>query len=227
MILAFDLLENWKLVVGIAAGAIVVLIVLSIFINKGKYAARYKHFYKRLDKTIQKKYNGNTLIEEIVNNFSRDNTNTYKQLKAKGKRKVKKYLEYYVKNLPELVFLKSFTSSDKKKSQLVLLFLNQMDKVVFRWEKSRKLKGIIKGINKNQMLTTVIGYLYELPPHVNEGVPLRMTNHDNDLTISYDVVKNARSYKRKQKEKKLTKKEIKAQAKIEALKQKRMQKAKR
>jgi hypothetical protein len=227
VILAFDLLENWKLIVGIAAAAIVVLIVLAIFINKGKYQARYKRFYKKLDKTIQKKFNGNVLIEEIVNTFSKDNTNTYKQLKSKGKRKVKKYLEYYVKNLPELVFLKSFTSADKKKSQLVLLFLNELDKVVFRWDKSRKLKGLIKGMNKNQMLTTVVGYLYELPIHVHEGAPLRMTNHDNDLTISYDVVKNPKAYKRKQKEKKLTKKEIKAQAKIEALKQKRMKKAKR
>jgi hypothetical protein len=77
------------------------------------------------------------------------------------------------------------------------------------------------------MLTTVIGYLFELPIHIHEGAPLRMTNHDNDLTISYDVVKNARSHMRKQKAKKPSKKEIKAQAKIDAIKQKRLQKAKR
>ncbi len=227
MYFLINITSNWKLILAGAAGVILIIIVLAIFINKGRYAARYKAFYKKMDKAIQKKLNGNLLNEEIINTFARDNTNTYKSLRSKGKRKVKKYLEYYVKNLPELVFLKSFVSADKKKSQLLILFLNEMDKVVYRWEKSRKFRGLLKGINKHQMLTTVIGYFFELPIHVHEGAPLRMTNHDNGLTISYDVVKNAKSYKRKQKQKKLTKKEIKAQAKIEATKQKRLKKAKR
>jgi len=224
MIFLFDFLGNWKLIVAALVGGIALIILVAVLINKGKYAARYKHFYKRMDKTINKRFNGNLLNETIANTLLKDNTNTYKSLKGKGKRKVKKYLDYYVKNLPELVLLKSFISADKKKNQLVILFLNEMNKVVYRWDHTKKLKGFIKGINKNQMLMPLIGYLYELPIHVNEGVPYRMTNHDNGLVISYDIVKNVKGVKRKQKEKPLTKKQIKAQAKIEALKQKRLEK---
>ncbi len=214
----------WKLIIFGAVGAIALIILIAVMINKGKYAARYKHFYKKMDKTINKRYNGNLLNETIVNSLVKDNTNTYKSLKSKGKRKVKKYLDYYWKNLPELVFLKSFSSADKKKSQLVILFLNDMNKVVYRWDKSKKVRGLIKAVNKHQMLMPIIGYLFELPIHVNEGLPYRMTNHDNGLVISYDVVKNVKGVKRKQKEKPLTKKQIKAQAKVEALKQKRLDK---
>lgn len=228
MILAVNVGElNWTMIIIVAVGVIAFLIFLAIMINKGKYAARYKRFYKKMDKAITKKFNGNLLNETLINSLTKDNTNTYKSLKGKGKRQVKKYLEYYTKNLPELVFLKGFISADKKKNQLVILFLNEMDKVVYRWEKSRKTRGFIKAVNKYQMLTPLIGFLYELPIHVNEGVPFRMTNHDNGLVLSYDVVKNAKHVKRKQKPKKLTKKQIKAQAKIETLKQKKLEKAKR
>jgi hypothetical protein len=228
MVFLFDVGSiDWKLYVAGAVGIIALTIFIAIMINKGRYTARYKRFYKKLDRIINKKYNGNLLNEALINTMVKDNTNTYKSLKAKGKRKVRKYFEYYIKNLPELVLLKSLSSSDKKKNQLVLLFLNDMDKVIFRWDARRKMRGLIKGINKHQMLFTVIGYFYEVPIHIHEGVPFRMMNHDNNLAISYDIVKNPKNIKRKQKPKKLTKKEIKAQAKIEAIKEKRQRKAKR
>ncbi|HPF42764.1 MAG TPA: hypothetical protein PLP02_04655, partial [Bacillota bacterium] len=45
----------------IAVAAIAFIILLAVFINKGRYAARYKNFYKKLDRTINKnkRYNGN------------------------------------------------------------------------------------------------------------------------------------------------------------------------
>ncbi|HPF42506.1 MAG TPA: hypothetical protein PLP02_03280, partial [Bacillota bacterium] len=175
-----------------------------------------------------KRYNGNILNETIVSgNLMRDETNTYKCLNGKGKRMVRKYLEYYVKNLPELVLLRSFISADKKKASFVLLYLNEMNKVIFRWDRSKKIRNLVKGINKYQMLLPTIGFLFEVPMQINEGVPYRMTNHDNGTVISYDVVKDAKHIKRKQKEKPLSKKQIKAQAKIEALKEKRLAKQKK
>ncbi|MBN2696932.1 MAG: hypothetical protein JXR38_05270 [Bacilli bacterium] len=228
MMLAVDLGGlNWKLIIIVAVGVIALMIFLAVMINKGRYASRYKNFYKRMDKAINKKYNGNLLNETIANNYLKDNTNTYKSLKAKGKRKVKKYFEYYVKSLPELVFLKSFIAADKKKSQLVILILNEMNKVVAKWDKSRKLRGLIKVINKQQMLMPVIGYFFELPIHIHQGLPYRMTNHENGLILSYDIVKSVKGVKRKQKEKPLTKKQLKAQAKMEAMKQKQLEKQNR
>ena len=216
---SIDSLDLPTILIG-AAIFIVVVLLFALIVNKGKYLSRYKRFYKKFDKTITKSYNANLLNEAIVNQYAIDRTNTFKSLKGKGKRKVKKYFEYYVKNLPELVFLKSFTSADKHKNQLVVLLLNEFDKVLYRWDKSKKVKGLIKASNKYQMLTSYIGFFFEVPLHIHEGVPYRFTNHDNDYRITYDVVKNVKRVKSKIKEKKLTKKETKALAKIEAIKAK-------
>jgi hypothetical protein len=218
---------DWTLIIILVVGAIALMIFLAIMINKGRYAARYKHFYKRIDRMITKKYNGNLLNEVLINSQMRDERNMYKSLKGKGKRLVKRYLEYYCKNLPELAFLKSFIGADKKKGQLVILILNEMDKVLYRWDKSKKMRGFIKAANKYQMMTPLIGYLYELPLHIHEGVPYRMTNHDNGLVLSYDIVKSVKSIKRKQKPKKLSKKELKAQERVEKAKLKKNQKPSR
>ncbi len=213
-------------VIGIVVGAIVVIVILALLINSGKYAARYKNFYKKMDKTINKKFNGNLLNEDIINLYAKDQTNTYKTLRNKGKKRVKKYFDYYVKNLPELVMLKSFTSSDKNKNQIVILLLDEYDKVQYRWFNKRKTKGIIKTCDKYQMLTTFVGFLYELPLNVHEGAPFRFTNHDNDYVLTYQVVKKVKGGKRKVKEKKLSKKEQKALARVEKTKEKKARKRK-
>lgn len=218
---------GWKNIIIIAVVAIVFIVFLAILINKGKYQARYRNYYKRIDKALTKKYNGNLLNETLITSLMKDQTNTYKCLKSKGKHKVKSYFEYFFKQLPELVLLKSFISPDKNKNQLVILLLDDSDKVVARWDKSKKVSGLIRLCNKYQMLTPMIGYLFELPMHINEGIPFRFKNHDNDFCLSYDIVKNAKHVKRKQKEKKLSKSEMKAQAKIEVLKQKKLAKIKR
>lgn len=222
-------ISNWNptRVIIIVVVAIFLITLIAIFVNKGKYAARLKSLYRRMEKTINKRYNGNLLNEEIINNFAKDQTNTYKSLKGKGKRKVRKYFEYYVKNIPELVILKSLVSADKNKNQIVILLLDDFDKVVYRWDKSRKVKGLVKACNKYQMLTSYIGFLFELPLNVFENAPYRFTNHDNDYVLTYKIVKNVKKIKRKQKVKKFSKKELKAQAKVEARKEKLEKKRKR
>ncbi|XMB72571.1 hypothetical protein RJI07_01375 [Mycoplasmatota bacterium WC30] len=210
----------------IAVVAIIVIILLAILINSGKYAARYKNFYRRIDKTINKRYNGNLLNENIVNLYSKDQTNTYKTLKGKGKKKVKKYFDYFVKTIPEQVMLKSFASADKNKNQVVILLLDEYDKVLYRWDKSRKTKGLIKACNKYQMLTTYIGFFFELPLHIHEAAPFRFKNHDNEYELTYKVVKKVKSVRRKVKQKKLSKREIKALAKVEKAKEKKARKKK-
>ncbi|HOO44026.1 MAG TPA: hypothetical protein PKU69_03050, partial [Bacillota bacterium] len=210
----------------IAVGVIVVVIILAALLNSGKYAARYKSFYKKMDKAINKKFNGNILNENIVNQYAKDQTNTFKSLKGRGKSKVKKYFDYYVKNIPEQVMLKSFTTSDKNKNQVVILLLDEYDKVLYRWFSKRKTKGIIKACDKYQMLTSFIGFFFELPLNIHEGAPYRFKNHDNEYVLTYSVVKSVKAKKRKVKEKKLSKKELKAQARVEKTKEKKAKKRK-
>jgi len=86
---------------------------------------------------------------------------------------------------------------------------------------------LIKAANKYQMMTPILGFLYELPMNINEGLPFRFTNHDNDYTMTYEIVKSVNQTKTKIKEKKLTRAERKAQEKLELLKAKKLQKIRR
>jgi len=179
--------------------ALLVLILLGIIISNSKYKARYRRYYKKIDKDINKKYNGNMLIENLVNKYTKDNTNTYKSLKQKGKVLTKKYLNYYFTKLPELVLLKSFISSDKNKSELIIYLMDENERLLYQWNKSKKVKGLIKAINKYQMLMPMIAFLYELPLNINESKPYRLVNHDNDNILSYDIVKNTKKFNNKHK----------------------------
>ena len=217
---------NWTTYGLIALGVVVVIFIIAALTNSLRYNSRYKGFYKRMDKTINKKYNGNLLIENIVNIYSKDQTNTYKSLKSKGKRKVKKYFDYYVKNIHEQEMLRSFTTSDKNKNQVMIMMLDEYDKVLYRWDKSRKVKGLIKASNKYQMLNAFIAFLFELPLNIHEAAPYRFTNHDNDYVLTYEVVKKIRK-RRKVKQKKLSKKERKALEKVEKAKEKKARKKRR
>jgi len=186
----------------IVIASILALSLIGVFINNRKYKRRYLRYYRQLDKTINKKFNGNMLVEDLINKYTVDNTNTYKSLKSKGKRITKKYLDYYVNKLPELVLLKSFTSADKNRSELVIYVLDENDRILFKWEKDKKVKGLIKAINKYQMLTPMIAYLYELPLSINEDNPYRLTNHENDNLLAYDIVKNSKKMQKRYKERK-------------------------
>ena len=217
---------NYKTVIIAAIVLIIVVAIIAAMTNSLKYGARYKSFYRKFDKTINKKFNGNILNENILNQYSKDLTNTYKSLKSKGKRLAKKYFDYYAKNLPEQAMLKSFITSDKNRNQLVLLLLDENDKVLYRWDKSKKTKGFIKASNKYQMLYAYIAFLFELPLNIHEGAPYRFVNHENEYVLTYQVVKKIKK-RRKVKEKKLSKKELKALEKVAKAKAKKANKKKR
>ncbi|MFA5697571.1 MAG: hypothetical protein WC888_04040, partial [Candidatus Izemoplasmatales bacterium] len=74
---------GWQNILIIVGVALVLLIIIVLFINKGQYAARYKAFYKRLDKVATKKYNSNLFIEYLLNNEVKDQTNTFKSLRGR------------------------------------------------------------------------------------------------------------------------------------------------
>ena len=184
---------------------LLVLSLLGIIITRRKYKMRYKRFYRKLDKTINKKYNGNMLIEDLINKYTTDSTNTFKSLKRKDRNLTMKYLEYYTKNLPELVLIRSFTTPDKNRSELAIMIMDENERLLYSWDKSKKIKGLIKAINKYQMLTPIIAFLYELPLNINEGKPYRLINHDNDNILTYDIVKNTKKLDKQAKNKKVKK----------------------
>jgi hypothetical protein len=77
--------------------------------------------------------------------------------------------------------------------------MDENERLLYQWNKSKKVKGLIKAINKYQMLMPMIAFLYELPLNINESKPYRLVNHDNDNILSYDIVKNTKKFNKKHK----------------------------
>jgi len=84
---------------------------------------------------------------------------------------------------------------------------------LYQWEKEKKVKGLIKAINKYQMLTPMIAFLYELPLSINENNAYRLTNHENDNILAYDIVKNSKKLQKQYKERKIKDKKKKKKKK--------------
>src|SRR6056297_954047 len=99
--------------------ALAIIIVAIYFYNRNINVIKYKRTYKFIMKQKEKRYNANIFIDVLVNKYTTDNTNTYQSLKSKGKRKVKKYIKFYQKQLNELVERKSNISPNKKLNKLI------------------------------------------------------------------------------------------------------------
>jgi hypothetical protein len=176
----------------IIAGVILVLAIIIIFVaiyfyNRNVNVHKYKRTLKFIMKQKEKKYNANVFIDLLANKYTTDATNTYRSLKGKGKRKVKKYIKFYQDQLNELVIRKSNISPNKRMNKLMLIFKNQDNKDIGRFYIKDRFKKLIKIIDKNQLLFDVIAYFFELPTYIDSQKIYHLENHDNHHIITYQI----------------------------------------
>ena len=166
-----------------------IIIVFSLyFYSRNLHTRRYKRHFKKFKKIKEKRYNANLIIDKIYNKYTIDDTNTYKSLKRRGKRIVKKYLRFYAKELTKLVDLKSKISPNKNQNKLLIILKNKSNSIIGKWYSAKSIKKFIKLINKHQLLFDSLAYLYELPPYIDEKKAYHLENHDNKNFLSYKIV---------------------------------------
>jgi len=167
--------------------ALAIIIVAIYFYNRNINVIKYKRTYKFIMKQKEKRYNANIFIDVLVNKYTTDNTNTYQSLKSKGKRKVKKYIKFYQKQLNELVERKSNISPNKKLNKLIVIVKNQNNKDIGKFYIKDRFKKIRKIIDKNQLLFDMIAYIFELPEYIHNKKIYHLENHDNHHIITYQI----------------------------------------
>ena len=168
--------------------ATIVIWLLLYFYRRNINIRIYKKAKKRFNKLKEKNYNANVYIEQILNRYTTDQTNTYSSLKKAGKRKVRKYVRFYQKELPKLVEAKSNISPNKKRKNLVFIFKNQSNQIVGQYQIKQSFKKLRKQLNKHQLLLDMIAYLYEVSNHIVDGKSYALENHDNHHFISYEII---------------------------------------
>lgn len=181
--------QNDLIILGVTAVIAIIIVILSIhFYNKNVNVRKYKKKLKYINKLKDKKYNANVFIDSIYNNYITDQTNTYERLKKKGQKKVKKYFQFYQKELDELVQAKSNISPNKNKNKLVIEIKKEDNKVLGKFYIKQKFKKLRKLIDKQQILFDMIAYVYELPNYIDKDNAYHLENHDNHMIITYKTV---------------------------------------
>ncbi|MGM0495614.1 MAG: hypothetical protein ACQERX_03015 [Bacillota bacterium] len=168
--------------------ALLIIFFSLYFYSRNMNARKYKRQLKKINKIKEKRYNANIIIDKIYNKYTIDETNTYKSLKRRGKRIVKKYYRFYAKELSKLVDLKSKISPNKNQNKLVIILKNKSNSILGKWYSAKSIKKLIKLINKHQLLFDSLAYLYELPPYIDENKSYHLENHDNQNFLSYKIV---------------------------------------
>ncbi|MFW5794245.1 MAG: hypothetical protein ACOCV1_02070 [Bacillota bacterium] len=182
------LLSDLTILIVTLAIAFLIIIFSLYFYNRNVHNRRYKRHLKKFKKIKDKRYNANIIIDKIYNKYTIDETNTYKALKSRGKRIVKKYLRFYSKELTKLVELKSKISPNKNQNKLVIILKNKSNSIIGKWQTKKSIKKLIKLINKHQLLFDTLAYLYELPQYIDEKKAYHLENHDNKNFLSYKIV---------------------------------------
>ena len=181
-------LKSDLIIAGIVFAIAIILIILSLhFYNKNVNVRQYKKKLKTLNKLRDKKYNANVFIDLLYNNYITDQTNTYERLKKKGQKKVKKYFSFYLKELDQLVHMKSNISHNKNLNKLIIIFKREDNQVLGKFFIQQKFKKLRKQIDKHQLLFDMIAYVYELPEFIDQDKTYYLENHDNHHVISYKI----------------------------------------
>jgi hypothetical protein len=181
-------LKSDLIIAGIVFAIAIILIILSLhFYNKNVNVRKYKKKLKTLNKLRDKKYNANVFIDLLYNNYITDQTNTYERLKKKGQKKVKKYFSFYLKELDQLVHMKSNISPNKNLNKLIIIFKREDNQVLGKFFIQQKFKKLRKQIDKHQLLFDMIAYVYELPEFIDQDKTYYLENHDNHHVISYKI----------------------------------------
>jgi len=172
--------DNFLLSIGI--GILVLLIFFRIWRTMRLYLGN-KRFMKKSKKLRAKKYNGPALVDKIKRKRKK-NTNSFKKLKGRGKKLVRKYFAYKLDELPVLVRYthgKLFKRSKKK----IQIYAKNERKIIYRSKLKKPMKEFINLSNKFDCLDQFILFLHNLPEAILEDQEYDIYINEQDISIGY------------------------------------------
>lgn len=187
MILAIEQIDIITLSIIIIL-AIIISFLIIFFLKRNLNVRRYKKSLKAIIKHKEKNYNANVLIDILYNRYITDQSNTYKTLKNRGKKKIKRYFKFYQDSLNDLVEKKSIITPNMKRNKLVFVFKDDQNQQLGKYYIKDSFNKLKKQLNKHQLLFDMIAYVYELPQYIDQAKPYELENHDNKHIIKYEIV---------------------------------------
>ena len=154
-----DLIQE-NLLMSILIGVFVILILFRMFKTMRMYLGA-KSFVKKSLKQDKKKYNGIQLVEKTAKKRKK-NTNSFKKLRGRAKKWVRKFLTHKFEQLPIVTKYSRGKLFKRSKNKLILLVKNEK-KTIKRMPFKKGQKQVIDLTNKYDCLDEVITFLHHLP----------------------------------------------------------------
>lgn len=166
-------------------GGLLILFVLVRLIKTIRLHLGAKRYVRKSKKLRKKKYNGIQLVEKI-HKKRKKGSNSYKKLRGGAKKKVRRYFNYKIEELP-VITRYSYGKLLKRSKDKLVIFARNERKTVKKFKIKKGLKNLIDLTNKFQCLDELIQFLHNLPEAI-----LGQQNYDvyiveQNISIGYKI----------------------------------------
>jgi len=166
-------------------GALLIMFIIGRIYMTFKIHLSAKRYVKKSKKLRKKKYNGIQLVDKVEKKRKKG-TNSYKKLRGRAKRKVKKYFNYKLEELP-VVTRYSYGKLFKRSRDKLMIFARNEKKIVKKVKIKKGLKNLIDLTNKYECLDETIQFLHNLPEAILEQQDYDVYISEQDISIGYKI----------------------------------------
>ncbi len=178
-----DLIQE-NLLISVFIGIIVIFILFRMFKTMRMYLGA-KSFVKKSLKQDKKKFNGIMLVEKITKKRKK-NTNSFKKLRGRAKKWVRKYLTHKLDQLPIVARYSKGTLFKRSKSKLLFLVKNER-KTIKKMNIKKGQKQLLELTNKYDCLDELITFLHHLPNAILNDEEYDIFFGEEGLLLTYQI----------------------------------------
>ena len=173
-----------NLIVSVFVGVILLIIFIRLIRTARMYLGA-KSFVKKARKLDKRKYNGLTLVEK-TSKKRKKNTNSFKKLKGRSKKWVRKYLTHKFDELP-IITKYSRGKLFKRSNNRLILHVKNEKKTIKKISMKKGMKQLIEISNKYECLDEIITFLHHLPEAILNEQEYDIFLGEEGLLLTYQV----------------------------------------
>ncbi len=166
-------------------GTVIALFILFRLFKTAKIYLGTKSYVRKSKKKRKKKFNGIQLTDKIQKKRKK-NTNEYSKLRGRGKKLVKKYLNYKLEELPVITRYSYGKLLKRSKKRLIIIVKNDR-KTLKKVNMKKGLKNLIQTTNKFHCLDELIHFLHNLPEAILEQQDYDIYIGEEGISIGYVI----------------------------------------
>ncbi len=168
----------------LVAGGIILLISLFVLYH-GIRVMHLKLTLDRFKRQRRKRQNGDRLLL-LLEKYRKEQKNTYKGLKKKGRKLVNRYFTYKARELHYITLYKTRSRFTFKGGEPVIQ-VSQIESSLDRGDTYTNPRQFVKLTNRYECLEEFILYLHEMPDKIMSGQPFEYFLSGHDVLLSYKI----------------------------------------